>query len=300
LAPAVAAGEGGNLASLLRELPGMLKLRIGVFMTLTALAAMVATPGATPGPWEAAALALSILLAAGGAGGFNQFYEAELDRNMPRTRQRPFASGRLARHPAWLVFFLTLLVVGVALAAVVVNPICAAWVFLGAFFYAVVYTIWLKRRTWINIVIGGASGSFAVLAGAAAVDPFPGAIPVLLALALFFWTPSHFWSLAIAKNRDYSRSGVPMLPVIVGNQKAARIVLVNTIVLVGFSVAPFFLGMGWVYLACNLLGGGFFLYHNLRMLADPSPGIAMKSFFASLLQLVLLLTGAVAGGLLAA
>ena len=277
----------------------MLKLRIGVFMTLTALAAMAATPGPVPGPWQVIALALAILLAAGGAGGFNQFYEAELDRNMPRTRNRPFASGRLTRNPAWLALYLSLVVAGVGLAAVAINAASALHVFLGAFFYAVIYTVWLKRRTWLNIVIGGASGSFAVLAGAAAVDPVPGAIPVLLALALFFWTPSHFWSLAIARNRDYRLSGVPMLPVIVGNRQAARIVLLNSIVLVILSVMPFFWGMGWIYLVCVATGGGYFLCHNLSMLFDPSPGVAMKSFLASLLQLVLLLAGAVVGGVLA-
>ena len=196
----------GRIAALGRELPGMLKLRIGVFMTLTALAAMVATPGPSPGPGQAFALALAILLAAGGAGGFNQFYEAELDRRMPRTKNRPFASGRLKRGPAWLLFYVCLVTSGVGLAAAAINVASALHVFMGAFFYAVVYTVWLKRRTWLNIVVGGASGSFAVLAGAAAVDPIPGAIPILLALALFFWTPSHFWCLAIAKNREYRQS----------------------------------------------------------------------------------------------
>ena len=118
-------------------------------------------------------------------------------------------------------------------------------------------------------------------------------MPILLALALFLWTPSHFWSLAIAKHADYARTGVPMLPVIIGKQACARVVLLNTMLLVIVSILPFFLGLGWVYLVAASVGGGYFLWHNFRMLRDPSPRVAMQSFFASLLQLVLLLAGAV-------
>ncbi len=178
-------------------------------------------------------------------------------------------------------------------AAYLVNGAVALHIFLGAFFYAIVYTVWLKRRSWTNIVVGGASGSFAVLAGAAAVDPLPGPVPLLLALALFLWTPSHFWSLAIAKQRDYARTGVPMLPVMIGRARAARVVFANTLALVACAIAPFFFGLGWIYLLGAVAGGGYFLYHNLRMLREPSPRVAMQSFFASLLQLALLLAGAV-------
>ena len=151
----------------------------------------------------------------------------------------------------------------------------------------------MKPRSWTNIVIGGASGSFAVLAGAAVIDPGLGPVPVMLAIVLFLWTPSHFWSLAIAKNKDYTKTGVPMLPVIIGNQACTRVVMVNTLILVAVSILPFFYGMSWIYLLAAGGGGGVFLYYNYLMILDPSPRIAMKSFFASLLQLVLLLVGAV-------
>ncbi len=303
--PAATPGAGGNFAALravCRELPGICKFRIGVFMTLTALAAMIATAGVAipavhPAPLDAFFLVLATMLAAGGAGGFNQFHEADLDRRMPRTCQRPFAAGRLRRSPWWLALFLAMVAAGTAIAAAFLNAAVALHLFLGAFVYAVVYTIWLKRRTWLNIVIGGASGSFAVLAGAAVVEPVPGPVAAWLALALFLWTPSHFWSLAIARNGDYVRSCVPMLPVIVGNERATRIVLVNTLALVAVSVMPFFHGLGPVYLVCALVGGVIFLFYNLEMLLRPSAGAAMRSFFASLLQLVLLVVGAVAGGL---
>jgi len=260
---------------------------------LTALVAMVATPGPQPSMFEALVLAFAVLISAGAAGAFNQYFEVDLDRKVPRTCNRPFVTGYFRKGPLWLGIILLLLVAGVGSAALVLNVPAAIYIFLGAFFYAIVYTVWLKRRSWTNIVIGGASGSFAVLAGAAAVDPQLGPVPIMLALVLFFWTPSHFWSLAIAKNKDYTKTGVPMLPVIIGNRRCAEVVLINTLTLVAISILPFFYGMSWIYLVAAAGGGGFFIYHNYLMIRDPSPRVAMKSFFASLAQLVLLLVGAV-------
>ena len=284
-----ARSEWRRLAS---QLANLLKLRIGVMMALTALAAMAVTPGLSASPGEALVLALSILLAAGAAGAFNQYHEVDLDRRMPRTCRRPFVTGYFTRGPAWLLGIGLLLLAGTVPAAFLLNGAAALHIFLGAFFYAIVYTVWLKRRSWTNIVVGGAAGSFAVLAGAAVVDPVPGPVPLLLALALFLWTPSHFWSLAIAKQRDYAQTGVPMLPVMIGRERAAAIVLANTLALVAAAIAPYFFGLGWIYLAGAVSGGGYFIWQNLRMLRDPSPRVAMQSFLASLLQLALLLAGA--------
>ncbi len=294
LAVAQGSVETESLGKWLSQLSNLLKLRIGVVMMLTALVAMMITPGPPPTPVEVLVLALAILVAAGSAGAFNQYYEVELDRRVPRTCNRPFVTGYFKRGPLWLGIILGLLVIGVGAAALVLNLLSAFYIFLGAFFYAIVYTVWLKRRSWTNIVIGGASGSFAVLAGAAVVDPGLGPVAIMLALVLFLWTPSHFWSLAIAKNKDYTRTGVPMLPVIVGNRRCAQVVLINTLLLVAISILPFFYGLGWIYLLGAVAGGGFFIYHNILMILDPSPRVAMQSFFASLAQLVLLLVGAVA------
>ncbi|HEY5739331.1 MAG TPA: heme o synthase [Gammaproteobacteria bacterium] len=286
-------GGRGATREVARQLVDLLKLRIGVIMALTALVAMLATPGPRPSFVDALVLFLAVLIASGAAGAFNHYYEVDLDRRMPRTCRRPFVTGYFHRGPLWLIAIAGLLVAGVGSAALLLNAAAALHIFLGAFFYAVVYTVWLKRRSWTNIVVGGAAGSFAVLAGAAAVDPLPGPIPLALALALFLWTPSHFWSLAIAKFADYEKAGVPMLPVIVGKRRAAEIVFANTLALVAVSVMPFFFGLGWIYLAGAVAGGGLFLYRNIRMIRDPSPRVAMRSFLASLLQLVLLLAGAV-------
>jgi protoheme IX farnesyltransferase len=153
------------------QISNLLKLRIGVIMMFTALAAMVITPGTQPGGFEVLVLAFAVLISAGSAGAFNQYYEVDLDRKMPRTCTRPFVTGYFRKSPLWLAIIFLLLLAGVASSALVLNGAAALYIFLGAFFYAIVYTVWLKRRTWMNIVIGGASGSFAVLAGAAAVDP---------------------------------------------------------------------------------------------------------------------------------
>lgn len=273
----------------LQQLSNLMKLRIGIVMAATSVVTLVVTPGPAVPAWQVLVLALSVLLAAGAAGAFNQYYETDIDARMRRTHDRPFITGALTHSRWWLVMIGALLISGVGAAALLLNGMAAVYIFMGAFFYAVVYTVWLKRRTSMNIVIGGASGSFAVLAGAAVVDPQLGAVPVLLAIVLFLWTPPHFWSLAIARRDDYAAVGVPMLPVTAGNQVAAWAVLAHTLLLAGASVMPFFFGLGWIYLVGALAGGGYFIHHALRLVRDPSSKNGMRSFFASLTQLLLLL-----------
>lgn len=284
----------------IKQLTNLLKLRIGFIMMLTALVAMAVTPGQSLDGMQIMVLAFAVLISAGSAGAFNQYFEVDLDRAMPRTKDRPFVTGSFQKSPMWILFILLLLGAGVGSAALFLNGAAALYIFLGAFFYAIVYTVILKRRSWMNIVIGGASGSFAVLAGAAAVDPALSPIPILLALVLFFWTPSHFWSLAIAKHQEYADVGVPMLPLVIGDKRTAIVVMGNTLILVGLSILPFFYGLSWLYLAGAVSGGGYFIYQNYKMILQPVAKVAMKSFFASLVQLVFLLIGAVLDVLLLA
>ena len=265
---------------MIKQIINLLKLRIGVIMMLTALVAMAVTPGQVLDGVQILVLAFAVLISAGSAGAFNQYFEVDLDSVMQRTKDRPFVTGSFQKSPLWVLFILSLLGAGVGSAALFLNTATALYIFLGAFFYAIIYTVLLKRRTWMNIVIGGASGSFAVLAGAAAVDPVLSPVPILLALVLFFWTPSHFWSLAIAKHQDYAKAGVPMLPVVIGDQRTAVVVMGNTLILVGISILPYFYGLNWLYLAGAVSGGGYFIYQNYRMILDPSVKIAMQSFFA--------------------
>ncbi len=281
-----------NAARLARNILGLFKLRIGVVIMITAMAGFVVTPDPGPGGIQFAVLALAVLIASASAGAFNQYVEHDTDRLMARTRGRAFATGELPHTPAWLALIGILLAGSVTAAWHATNPLAALYVFLGAFFYAVVYTVWLKRRTWLNIVVGGLAGSFSVLAGAAAANPELGAVPLLLALVLFLWTPPHFWSLAIANSADYATAGVPMLPVVIGNARAAQVVFVSTLVLVGISLLPVFFGAGLVYFTGALIGGAHFIRKAWQLARAPGRETAMRSFHASLAQLSLLLVAA--------
>ncbi|MDH3279875.1 MAG: heme o synthase, partial [Gammaproteobacteria bacterium] len=227
------------------------------------------------------------------AGAFNQWIERDLDARMHRTRKRPFVTGRFDASGYWLLGIILLLAVAVTSAALAANPMAALHVFLGAFTYGVVYTVWLKRRTRLNIVLGGLAGSFAVLAGAAAVDPGLSPAPVILAVVLFLWTPPHFWSLAFVYQDEYRQAGVPMLPSVVSNDTAARVILAHTLVLVLLSLVPAWFGMGWIYLVGALTGGVYFVAKSVHMVREPTKRIAWMNFHASLLQLGLLLFAAI-------
>jgi protoheme IX farnesyltransferase len=281
-----------------RDVISLFKLRIGVLIMVTALVGLVVTPGASLDAGQVLVLALSVLVASASAGAFNQYVEHDSDRLMARTRRRAFVTGALPHHPAWLLLIGALLAGSVAGAWWTLNGAAAAYVFLGAFFYAVVYTVWLKRRSALNIVVGGLAGSFAVLAGAAAVDPTPGPLPLLLALVLFLWTPPHFWSLAIAHRDDYAAAGVPMLPVVVGPERAARIVFASTVALVVASLLPLAFGAGPVYALGAVGGGAHFVHRSWRLARRPDRASAMGSFFASLVHLSALLATATLDALL--
>jgi len=284
------------MSQTIRQLASVFKLRIGFAIALSALAGLAVTPGMGPAPWQIAVLALAILASSAAAGAFNHYAEADLDARMARTRDRPFVTGAYRTGALWLWTIALLLAVAVVGAGLALNPWVAVHVFLGAFVYGVVYTVWLKRRTWLNIVFGGLSGSFAVLAGAAAVDPSLSAVPVILAVVLFLWTPPHFWSLAFALRDDYAAAGVPMLPVVVGEQAAARAILANTIALVAVSLLPVAFGLGWIYLLGAVIGGGIFILKSVALVRAPGREAAMGAFHASLIQLSLLLLAAMVDG----
>lgn len=283
-----------------RNILSVFKLRIGVAIAVSALAGLAVSPGADLAGWQVAALAIGILMSAASAGAFNQYAERDLDAIMVRTRGRPFVSGTFRPGPIWLTVILGLLLLAVALTGFALNAWVALYAFLGAFVYGVVYTVWLKRRSCMNIVIGGLSGSFAVLAGGAAADPSLTAPPLLLALVLFLWTPPHFWSLAMHLRQDYEAAKVPMLPIVVGDARAAQIILGHTVAVVATSLLPFFFGLGWVYLIGAATGGAVFLVRSIALVRRPGPVAAMKNFHASLIQLGLLLAAAMADGWLVA
>jgi protoheme IX farnesyltransferase len=275
-----------------RDILNLFKLRIGVAIALAAAAGLAVERGGGLDVPSQLILVLSVLVASAAAGAFNQYVERELDARMGRTRNRPFVTGRLRHGPAWLWLIGAMLLGAVMAASIATNFLAGLYVFLGAFTYGVVYTVWLKRRTWWNIVVGGLAGSFAVLAGAAAVSAAPGPEALALAVVLFLWTPPHFWSLAIACRADYEAAGVPMLPVVVGDARAARAIHASAWLLVITSFIPALFSLGIPYLASAAAGGAFFLLRCRALVQRPGRETARAAFLASLVQLGAVLAGA--------
>lgn len=279
---------------LVKDVLSIFKLRIGVAIMMSAVGGVAITPGVMPDLWRVTILVFAVFLASASAGAFNQWAEADLDRQMKRTASRPFATGRFRAGWPWLTAILGLLAIAVIMAAWSANWWAAFHTFMGAFVYGIIYTVWLKRRSWTNIVVGGLAGSFAVLAGATAVHPGWQTEPIILALVLFLWTPPHFWSLAIAAHDEYASADVPMLPVVSGDALTAKVILAHTTLLVFISLLPVFLSMGSIYLIGAATGGAVFLGTSIRLVQVPSRKRAIQNFLASLLQLMLLLSGTVA------
>ncbi|HZY47044.1 MAG TPA: heme o synthase [Candidatus Bathyarchaeia archaeon] len=218
-------------------------------------------------------------LSSGGAGALNCYLDRDIDQNMGRTRQRPIPKGEVAPLNA-LMFGLALVVVGVGISLLLLSLWASLFIFLGAAIYVVIYTQWLKRRTSLNIVLGGSAGSCAPLAGwAAATGNVSAVAPWLMALLVFVWTPSHFWSLALRASKDYTKAGIPMLPVVVGDKKAAQYIALNTFLLVPSSLIFVPLGtFGIIYLAiAGALGLGMIIL-DLKLAFNPTKAQAWTAF----------------------
>jgi heme o synthase len=270
----------------------LFKLRIVVLLLLAALGGAFLASAGRPG-WQALVmLLLAGTASAGGASALNEYIERDRDSQMQRTRnRRPLATGAAQPRVA--------LIVGISLIAAAVlltlpfNPIMSAFLFLGAFIYVVIYTLWLKPRTSLNIVIGGLAGSCAVLSGSAAVGAWAAPAALLLAALLFFWTPIHFWSLALVYRDDYAQVGVPMLPVTAGRRKAAAWGLVHGF---GVGIAALLLalqpGLGLIYLIPALVMTVLLLVRGGRLVADPSVKNAWRLFHTSNLYLLVILLAA--------
>ena len=265
------------------------KLRIGFAIALSALGGAVLAAGQWPALIDTAVLVVSVLLASSGAGGFNHWFDRDIDALMGRTRSRPFANGQLEPSRLWPLAFFLMIALGTLLGVWWFNWASGLFVLAGALTYVLIYTVWLKRRTHWNIVIGGAAGSWAVFAGAAAEGAAFAPAVLLLAAVLFLWTPSHFWSLATAVADDYRRAGVPMLPVTHGRTAALRWNLLNTLVLVACTVLLAAVVNKPVLWLGVLAGSGWLLWTTWAMVRDPQPKIATRAFRASLLQLGALL-----------
>jgi protoheme IX farnesyltransferase len=268
----------------------LMKPRITLLVVLTTLAAMVwAADGAPPVGLTLATL-LGMTLASGGASALNHVWDRDIDRLMTRTQERPVAAGRITPR-AGAVFGVTLNVAAACLLVAAANPLTAALAMAGSLFYVVVYTMVLKRRTPQNIVIGGAAGAVPPLVGWAAVTGEVGLAPVLMFLIIFFWTPPHFWALAILARGEYARAGVPMLPVVRSERETGMQILVYTVILAAVSILPYTAGLlGVVYLVSAALLGLRFLQLALRLVQGLTPVAAKATFLWSLVYLALLFT----------
>ena len=274
------------------------KVRLGFLIAACAMAGLAVSSEITLTGLEILVLGLAVLAASSASGAFNQLWERDLDAHMGRTRDRPFVTGRFRVDAFWLTGMVMVLVAALAAATWAANALTAFYIFLGAFTYGVVYTVWLKRKTSMNIVIGGLSGSFAVMAGAAAVGASLEPAPLIMAVVLFLWTPPHFWALAFACQDDYRAARVPMLPVVIPEKTAALVILLHAVALVLLSLLPANMGMGWLYLVCAVAGGGWFIYACFELYREPGVKNGWKTFTVSIVQLGLLLTGSVMDRLL--
>lgn len=271
----------------------LLKPRVMSLVVFTGFAGLVVAPGHIH-PMLAAVAVLCIATAAGASAAINMWYDRDIDAVMARTARRPIPSGRVDPAEA-LAFGVVLAVVSVVVMGLAVNWTAAALLTLTILFYVFVYTIWLKRRTPQNIVIGGAAGAFPPMIGWAAVTGGVDLGSVVLFALIFLWTPPHFWALALFRNGDYTRAGVPMMPVVAGPDSTKRQMLAYTLILLPVGAAPYAVGIaGPVYLAGALVMGGLFVACALKVLwaADDRPAKRMFGFsILHLFSLFALLVG---------
>ncbi len=287
-----------------RDLLALTKPRVMTLVVFTGLCGLLAAPGQM-NPVLAFASVLCIALGAGGAGALNQWYEADLDSLMRRTAGRPLPGGRLEKSTA-LHFAVGLSAGSVVLMYLSANALAAAILALSILFYVLVYTVWLKRRTPQNIVIGGAAGAFPPLIGWAAATGRVELLPVLLFALIFLWTPPHFWALSLFMRSDYAAAGVPMLPVVAGAPATRRQIALYSLPMAACAVAPWALGLtGAIYGITAAAGSAFFVFLAFLVLrnsaTEPAGMRPEKRLFAfSILYLFLLFGALVADRFLSA
>ena len=267
----------------------LMKPRIMLLIVVTTIGSLALAADGWPGTELALWTVLGMALVSGGSSAINHWYDRDIDALMERTSARPVASGRVPPALA-LGLGLVLAALGIGLLALEVHWLAAVWGAAGFLCYVLVYTVWLKRRTPQNIVIGGAAGAVPPLAAWAAVHGSVSATAVALFAIVFLWTPPHFWALALLLEEDYSRAGVPMLPSVRGAKVTAQQVLAYTVLLVAASLVPVALGtLGWLYAAAAVLLGARFAWLALLLLRAPDDrAAARRTFLYSLLYLALL------------
>jgi protoheme IX farnesyltransferase len=300
LGPALVRAEP-SLASV-EDYVALLKPRVMSLVVFTALVGLLVAPGEVHPVIGFTAL-LCIAIGAGASGALNMWYDADIDAIMSRTVKRPIPAGRVQPGEA-LAFGATLAVGSVAVFGILVNWFAAALLGFTIVFYVFVYTMWLKRSTPQNIVIGGAAGAFPPMIGWAAVTGSVSLEPLLMFLIIFFWTPPHFWALSLLRTEDYARAGIPMLPVVSGPDETRKQILIYSVALAPIGLSPALFGFaGYLYGAVALACGAMMVALAGRVYRDrtgpAAPSAARKLFAFSLLYVFALFAALLADNLLA-
>jgi protoheme IX farnesyltransferase len=284
----LAADRGPGPGHVVRAYVTLAKPRIIELLLITTVPAMVLADRGVPSLWLIAATLIGGTLTAGGANAANQYLERDIDQVMTRTRRRPLPAHRVRPERA-LAFAVAIEAAGVAWLAVTVNVLAAALALSAALFYVFVYTVWLKRRSSQNIVIGGAAGAVPVLVGWAAVTGRVGWPALVMFVLVFLWTPPHFWALSMRYERDYAAAGVPMLPVVAGREATARQIVIYAWLVVACSLALLAVGhLGLVYGLAAVVLGALFVQRALALRARGTVAAAMSLFRYSNVYLALL------------
>jgi protoheme IX farnesyltransferase len=275
-------------SSVLADLVTLTKPRVISLLLVTTIAPMFATGGGLPRWSLVMIVALAGYLMAGGANAINMWFDRDIDQRMARTRLRPVPAGRIA-PPVALAFGIGLAAIAFGLFWLLVNPLSAWLALAGLLCYVFIYTVWLKRSSPQNIVIGGAAGAVPALVGWAAVTGHLDLTALYLFAIIFFWTPPHFWALALIKRHDYARAGVPMLPVVRGEQRTRLQMLIYALMLVPLTLMPVAWGaFGWLYAMSAGLLDAVFLWYCLRLWTSAGTPAAWKLYRYSLVYLLLL------------
>lgn len=259
-----------------------IKFRIVTFLILSAICGYVLTYGWRD-PADIIALIMAVFLSCSGASALNNIYDRDIDAVMSRTKRRVVASGRLSVGCAYLIA-ISMLVAGLAISALYFGVLSTANLMMGAAMYVVIYTIWLKRRSWLSVVIGGAAGSFVMLAGGSCHGVLS-LSTVLFSIVVFVWTPCHFWSYAIAMEDDYKLAGIPMLPCVIGRQKTALIIFYKVILLVLLSCFVILYHQKLTYVAALVVTLPPLLYYSHKLYLTQTDDNALRNHRAAIIYM---------------
>ncbi len=264
----------------IKEIIEISKPRIVVLLVITAVTSMYAASkliGPELDTWGLIHIIIAGGLASAGSSALNHYYDRDIDPLMERTSTRPIPSGRIKPNSV-LIYGLAVSVISVVYGALALNYVSAFFIALGIFFYVIIYTAWLKRLNSSNIVIGGFAGSAASMAGWSAATGSMDILGFLIGFLVFVWTPSHFWCLAMKMKDEYSAAKVPMLPVLIGMEKTSKYILINTIILLPYSLMLYAFGMGLVYTAIAAASGGLMLVYHYKLTKEPTSDFAWKAY----------------------